>query len=231
MVYAFQGNAYQIGQYYLSPLYVWQGNAFQIGQYMTGGAGPAVYTLQGNPGVITLTGIAATFDYVPGGGPTAYTLTADAGAIRFTGAAASFDLVTSVAAQQAGRGHKPLRVRRKHYVEIDGQLYEVGSQREAEAILAKLHAEALDKARRAARKRALVERGGGRELAEIVPPQAVVVEPVTAEAFTAHLQERVAATNAAIAAMYEQINASAQEWMRREEDEDDVAVLLTMGIL
>lgn len=233
MVYAFQGNAYQIGQYYQSPLYVWQANAFQIGMYRDGSAGPAAYTLNGNPGIITLTGVAAVFDYVPAGGPTAYTLPASPGAIRFVGAEASFTLSAPGATPTGGRsrGHKPLRVRRKHYVEIDGQLYEVGGQREAEAILAKLHAQALERARKVARKRARIERGGGRLLAEIVPPVVTLVEPQRPEPFTQALQARVEAANAAIAAMYAQINASAQEWMRREEDEDEVAVLLTMGIL
>lgn len=128
------------------------------------------------------------------------------------------------------RGHKPLRVRRKHYVEIDGEYFEVGSQREAEAILARLHEQALRRARRQAARRAPQEKAG-RSLAEIVPPAVTLVEPERPEPFTQALQEQVAATSAAIAAVYAQINASALEWMRAEEDEDDVAILLTMGIL
>lgn len=253
MVYAFQGNAYQIGQYYLSPLYVWQANAFQIGQYVEGGGGPAAYTLDGTPGVITLTGVAASLnvarlltaapgsitltgavaslDYTPAGGPTAYSLTADPGAVLFTGASASLDLARAGGAVQAGgRGHKPLRVRRKHYVEIDGEYYEVGSQREAEAILARLHAKELSKARRQAARRAPQERAG-RTLAQIVPPVVTLVEPERAEPFTLALQEQVAAVNAAMAAIYDRINASAVEWIRAEEDEEDIAVLISMGIL
>lgn len=67
MVYAFQGNAYQIGQYYLSPVYVWQANAFQFGMYTPDAAsgGPTAYTLTGNPGIIRLSGAAATLHYVP----------------------------------------------------------------------------------------------------------------------------------------------------------------------
>lgn len=231
MTYAFQGNAYQIGQYYESPLYVFQGGAFQYGQYIDAAAGPTNYTLTSDFGTITFTGGTATLDYVPGG-PVAYSLTADAGAIRFVGASASLDLVTTAAPTVGGRsrGHKPLRVRRKHYVEIDGVLYEVGGQREADEILAKLHEQAMRRARKVATKRAPQERQA-RALAEIVAPQITVREPERPEPFGAVLREQVDAVNAAIAATYAQIQASAAEWLRQEEDDEDVAVLLTMGIL
>lgn len=120
---------------------------------------------------------------------------------------------------------KPFRPRpKRHYVEIDGQYFEVRDRRAAEEVLAKLRevaAEAAPKAvRRAARKGRPVEL-----------PRVAVVEPDYSTDFVQQLQAQVDAANAALARIYEdaRIAMIAAEAMQREDDE--IAVLITMGIL
>lgn len=242
MVYAFQGNAYQIGQYYQSPLYVWQANAFQIGMYRDGGTGPAAYTLNGDPGVLTLTGVAAglnvarlltatagsitltgavaSLDYVPSG-PVAYDLTAAAGGITFTGAVASFDLVRAAGEAQQGGSAKPVRRRKRHYVEVDGKYYEVRDLRHAEEVLAALRERALARQRKRAK---VAPRGVESE--PYVAPRIAVVEPAHAEPFTQALQAKVDAVNALLARAYEDASIAARVAAEIEADEEDVAIVL-----
>lgn len=128
-----------------------------------------------------------------------------------------------------GRGHKPLRVRRRHYVEIDGEYFEVAGPREAESILARLRAQAQEAAKTAVRK--AQRKGKGKTAAQPVAPRLALRDPDYGDMWTQQLQAQIDATNAAIAETYRQVALSAAEWLRQESEDEDVAVLLTMGIL
>lgn len=120
--------------------------------------------------------------------------------------------------------------RRKHYVEIDGQYFEVRNQKHAEEILAKLREAAKELAPQAAKQAV--------EASKPVPlPSVKIKAPDYSQEFVQRLQAQVDAANAAIAEIYRQAQeaqfAAAMEMMARRaaEDEDDIAMLLTMGIL
>lgn len=135
----------------------------------------------------------------------------------------------AVVTPQGGRGRKPLRVRRKHYVEIDNQYFEVAGPHEAEAILAGLRERAQEAAKSAVRKAQRKSRG--KVAPAPVAPRLALRDPDYADLWTQHLQAQIDATNAAIAETYRQVALSAAEWLRQEAEDEDVAVLLTMGIL
>lgn len=118
--------------------------------------------------------------------------------------------------------------RRKHYVEIDGQYFEVRNQKHAEEILAKLREAAKELAPQVA-KRAV-------EKSKPVPlPVVTIRDPDYSQEFVQRLQAQVDAANAVIAETYSQAQAAqmaaAMEMMARRDDEDDIAVLLTLGVL
>lgn len=135
----------------------------------------------------------------------------------------------AVVTPQGGRGRKPLRVRRKHYVEIDNQYFEVAGPHEAEAILAGLRELAQEAAKAAVRK--AQRKGRGRDVSAPIAPRLKLRDPDYGDMWTQQLQAQIDATNAAIAATYQRVALSAAEWLRQEAEDEDVAVLLTMGIL
>jgi hypothetical protein len=119
--------------------------------------------------------------------------------------------------------------RRKHYVEIDGQYFEVRNQRHAEEILAKLREAAKEVAPKVAK--------AAEPSKPIAAPRVTIREPDYSQEFVQRLQAQVDAANAAIAEIYRQAQAAqfaaavALMARRAAEDEDDIAMLLTMGIL
>jgi hypothetical protein len=125
--------------------------------------------------------------------------------------------------------------RKRHYVEIDGQYFEVRNHQHAVEILTALH-EAAKETAPAAVKAAMEQAQAP------VIPRMVVVKPDYSKEFFQQLQAQVDAANARIAAVYRdaiaaqrvadaqyaaQIVAKAQDDM----DEDDIVTLMSMGIL
>lgn len=127
------------------------------------------------------------------------------------------------------RGRKPLRVRRKHYVEIDGEYFEVSGPREAEAILARVRELAQEAAKSAVRK--AQRKSKGKVAPPPVAPRLALRDPDYADLWTQQLQAQIDATNAAIAETYRRVALSVADWLRQESEDEDIAVLLTMGIL
>lgn len=138
---------------------------------------------------------------------------------------------TSVGGSAKRKHARPDRPnRRKHYVEIDGQYFEVRNQKHAEEILAKLREAAKELAPQVAKQAV--------EGSKPVPlPSVKIKAPDYSQEFVQRLQAQVDAANAAIAEIYRQAQeaqfAAAMEMMARRaaEDEDDIAMLLTMGVL
>lgn len=129
-------------------------------------------------------------------------------------------------------GRKPNR--KRHYVEIDGQYFEVRDHDHAVEILTKLR-EAAKEAAPVAVQEAAEKR------APVAVPRMSVVKPNYAQEFVQQLQAQVDAANAAIVAEY---RAAEQQFMAatlamaddrlrrvREADEDDIEALLMAGVL
>jgi len=132
--------------------------------------------------------------------------------------------------QSGAGGGSSRRRRRKQFLEVEGKYYEVASQREAEAILARLRNKAQKTAQTAVRK-AQQERKGSYAPAKTALPAAPHIalrEPDFGDVWAQQLQAKIDAANAAIADIYRR---AIEEWQRQEEEDDDVATLLAMGIL
>ena len=129
--------------------------------------------------------------------------------------------------------------RKRHYVEIDGQYFEVRDHQHAVEIMTKLHEAAQEAA-------PVAVKAAAEKAQEPVIPRMVVVKPDYGNEFIQRLQAQVDAVNARIAQVYRQAIAAqqvadaqnaamivfaAQERKRRDDDEDDIATLMSMGIL
>jgi hypothetical protein len=139
----------------------------------------------------------------------------------------------------SGGSAKRIRYRQKQYVEIDGEYFEVRSQREALDILKKLRDLAKETAPVVA-----VEAGE----APVIAPVVTIRKPDYSQAYVQALQEQVDATNAAIAETYRLALESHIAWQlglaqqvmerhrleaekRQREDDDDIDALIALGIL
>lgn len=124
-----------------------------------------------------------------------------------------------VVGQQGGRV-KPIRRRKRHYVEIDGQYYEVRDLRHAEEVLAALREKALAKIK------------VGKRRAKAVAPRIAVVEPAHAELFTQALQAKVDAANAKLALAFgEAMRAADALAARIAADDEEALMLITTGLV
>jgi len=163
--------------------------------------------------------------------------TASAGSCGFSssGFGGGFSICTGTSAGggvSVGHG-KPRR--RRHYVEIDGQYFEVLDHQHAVEILTKLR-EAAEEAAPVA-----VEQVTPQLEAPPEPPRMRVVKPDYSQEFIQRLQAQVDATNAQIAKVYAdawrahvaQQQAIAQQMIeqREAEEEDDINALIALGVL
>ena len=129
--------------------------------------------------------------------------------------------------QSVGHG-KPHR--RRHYVEIDGQYFEVRDHEHAVKILTALHEAAKEDASRAVKKAAATAK-------EVVVPKMAVVKPDRRVPFVKDLQAQVEEANAQLEATYRAAQAEYNAWQlaaskRIADDEEDLHVILIMlGIL
>ena len=132
-------------------------------------------------------------------------------------------------------GHVGKPRRKRHYVEIDNQYFEVRDHQHAVEILSKLN-EAAKEAAKAAVETAVAD---GKE----TPPAPVmrVVKPDYRQEFVQRLQAQVDAANAQIArewAAAEQAYGAQQQALARmaherwvEQDEEDIEALIALGVL
>jgi hypothetical protein len=133
------------------------------------------------------------------------------------------------AATPVGHG-KPSR--RRHYVEIDGQYFEVRDHAQAVQILTKLHEAAKETAAEAAKAAVVKAKASPKAVApEVVVPRMAVVKPDYTKEFVQQLQAQVDATNAQIAETYKAALAAAVAWQRNLDDEDEIIMLFAAGIL
>lgn len=120
---------------------------------------------------------------------------------------------------------KPFRPRpKRHYVEIDGQYFEVRDRRAAEEVLAKLREAAEEIAPKAVKKAA--RKGKPVEL-----PKVAVVNPDYSSDFVQQLQAQVDAANAALVRIYETARLAMLAAEAMQRDDEEIAVLITMGVL
>jgi len=173
-------------------------------------------------GVRSMLGASGSFLVDPGGATMYFGRAVQAGAAEFTlsGQAASYSTTGTFAppeTQGGGIGGKS-RKRRKHVLEVDGKYYEVSGANEAKAILAKL--------RRQAKKDAVAAIKKASSDSTPEPPQITLQEPDYSDSWVQQLQAQIDAANAAIAEMYRRIAEEAEQ-----DDDDEIAELLAMGIL
>ena len=132
----------------------------------------------------------------------------------------------TVAATTTPVGHVGKPRRKRHYVEIEGQYFEVRDHDHAVEILTKLHEAAKEAAKSA------VEEAGGKEPPP--PPVMRVVKPDYWQEFVRRLQAQIAAAwqeaQAAYAAQQQALARMAHErWV--EQDEEDIEALIALGVL
>lgn len=176
-------------------------------------------------GALSLTGFAPTVSQTAN-----QTVAVDAGTLTLTGypPTVSGVEVSTTAVAVGGVGRKR---RIPHFVEIDGELYEVDDHEHAVEILERL---ALEKQKKAP----VVVKKAVEQKKEPEPPKAVVVAPPEAPKRTVNLvqklQAQVAATNAQLAEDYRRA-AIAEMAMRRHAEEmaeeDDIETLIALGVL
>lgn len=118
-------------------------------------------------------------------------------------------------------GHVGKPRRKREYVEIDGQYFEVKDQKQAIEILTKLH-EAAKETAAAAAKEAVAKAVAKKVKPEVVAPRMAVVKPDYSKAFVQELQAKVDATNAQIAEIYKQAVAAE---MKAAEEAHRLAVI------
>lgn len=130
---------------------------------------------------------------------------------------------------QGTGGHgKPHR--KRHYVEIEGQYFEVRDHEHAVEILTALHEAAKESAPKAVKEAAATAK-------EVVVPRMAVVKPDRRVPFVKDLQVQVDAANAQLEQTYRSAQAEYGAWQlaaskRIAEDEEDLHVILIMlGIL
>jgi hypothetical protein len=129
---------------------------------------------------------------------------------------------------QGTGGHgKPHR--KRHYVEIDGQYFEVRDHEHAVEILTALHEEAKKLAPSAVKEAV-------KEAKEVVVPKMAVVKSTYKPEFMRDLRKQVEEANARIEATYQQAMAEHQAWQaaiakRDADEEDDILALVALGIL
>jgi hypothetical protein len=135
----------------------------------------------------------------------------------------------------AAVGHSGKPRRKRHYVEIDNQYFEVRDHDHAVKILAKLHEAAKEAAK------AAVETAVAEERETPPPPVMRVVKPDYRQEFVQQLQAQVDAANAQIAREWtaaEQAYGAQQQALARlmherwvEQDEEDIEALIALGVL
>lgn len=145
---------------------------------------------------------------------------------------------TSSVVVGASRTNKPKR--KRHYVEIDGQYFEVRDHQHAVEILTKLHEAAKEAAPVAVKKAA--EKPAP---APVEVPVMRVVKPDYGQQFVQQLQAQVDATNAAIAREYASAQLAHQQTLalviqqtlalakqqQDAADDDDINALIALGVL
>jgi hypothetical protein len=198
------------------------------------------YRLAPEHGFYALLGQAASLVYAP---PVIYTLTAESGTYSHTGQDANLDarrlyaeygtyeitgytvtdLPRSTAAGKSSQSKKP---RKKLSVEIDGEVFAVGSREEAAALLAQAKEAAEEQARLAVERAVKAERRPTRRVLadarkSLKPPEIVASEEFVAEA---------EALTKEIEAIYQDamVKVEIAALMRREEEDEEEALLLLL---
>lgn len=196
-------------------------------------AGARAVTLTASAGSFAITGVDAGLRYEQAGtylltgllgifvvegqdaalSATDRTLSAEAGQFRIDGIAASYLLngAPPVETPTGGAGGKSKGRRRRHILEVEGEVFEVESQEHAIEILKalqKVAAQAIAKAQKPPKP----------PRAKVIPPR---VPSQQSERFSQRLQQQVDATNAILAKMY----ADAIQ------EETELEELMTLGVL
>lgn len=171
-------------------------------------------------GALSLTGFAPTVSLTANN-----VIAVAAGSLSLTGYPPTITGVVSTPDIAVGGG-KPRR--RRHYVEIDGQYFEVRDHEHAVEILTKLH-EAAKEAAPVAVKKAVAEKK------QPAPPVMRVVKPDYRQEFVQQLQAQVDAANARMAQLWQE-TAQAEMVAARfaaelVQEEDDIETLIALGIL
>jgi hypothetical protein len=128
----------------------------------------------------------------------------------------------------AAVGHSGKPRRRRHYLEIDGQYFEVQDEADAVRIVKALNEAAKEAAPQAVAE--AVAKAPKAKPAPVVPFMTVVKSNYRPE-FVQMLQAKVDAANAQIAVEYQRAAESYAAWQEQQDDDEEISMLLTMGLL